>query len=106
MARAIVRLEISLPRGMEGQVRDCDIREALREAHYFTISRDVKRENRPRLGGTSAEEITPVQALQSYVKLTKHPDEQAKTLLEYGDRLIREIQEGEQGALSPSTTPV
>jgi exonuclease SbcD len=99
-AGAIVRLEISLPQELESRLRDCDIRNALKEAHFFAISRNVKRENRLRMGGMSAEEITPVQALQSYVNSIKLTDEQAKTLLEYGGRLIREIQEGDEGALS------
>lgn len=105
-AGAIVRLEISMPQESEGQLRDSDIRQALGDAHYFTISRNVRRENRLRLGGTAAEEISPIQALQSYVKSVKLSDEQAKTVLEYGQRLIRNVQEGDEGALSAPATAV
>ncbi|MFC2007586.1 exonuclease SbcCD subunit D [Chloroflexota bacterium] len=86
---AIVRLHISLPPQIEGQLRDNDLREALKEAHYFTVARDVQREARQRLGKLTAEEITPIEALKSYLEDKNIPPEQAKILLEYGERLIR-----------------
>jgi len=88
---AVVRLSISLPAEVEGQLRDSDIRNALGEAHYFTIARDIKREARLRLGGVAAEEISPLDALKSYLESKKGVSpERAKLLLEYGERLIRE----------------
>jgi exonuclease SbcD len=103
--QAIVRLQLSLPRELEGQVREFEVREALKEAHYYSIARDIKRESRSRLGGSAAEEITPTQALTAYLKSIKVSPEQAKTLLDYGERLIREAQEGGEGAFStPATT--
>ncbi len=102
LAGAIVRLEIALPGELESRLRDSDIRDALKEAHYFSISRNVKRHIRLRLGGIPAEEITPLEALKSYLDSIKLSDEQARTLLEYGGRLIRQIQEGDEGALSAS----
>jgi len=96
--QAIVRLQVSLPQELEGQVRDSDIKEALKEAHHYTVAREVKRETRSRLGDT-AEEITPIQALKAYLQTTKTPPERAKTLLEYGERLIKEAEEGGEGAL-------
>jgi exonuclease SbcD len=85
---AIVRLQISLPSALEGQIRDGDIREALKEAHYFAIAREVRRETRVRLGGGTAEEITPAEALRAYLESKKVPEERAKVLQEYGERLI------------------
>ena len=38
---AIVRLNITLPAEIEGQLRDTDIRNDLKEAHYFTIAKEV-----------------------------------------------------------------
>jgi len=35
---------------LEGQLRESDIREALKEAHYSTIAREIQREARLRLG--------------------------------------------------------
>ncbi|MFC2059807.1 exonuclease SbcCD subunit D [Chloroflexota bacterium] len=85
---AIVRLQISLPAEMEGQLRDNDIRQALREAYYFTIAKDIQRETRIRLGMKPAEEITPIEALKTYLEASKITQTQAKLLLEYGEKLI------------------
>jgi exonuclease SbcD len=87
---AIVRLQLSLPSESEGQIRDGDIREALKEAHYFNIAKEVRRETRVRLGEGTAEEITPAQALKAYLESKKVPAERAKVLQEYGERLIEE----------------
>ncbi|MBI3930954.1 MAG: exonuclease SbcCD subunit D [Chloroflexi bacterium] len=85
---AIVRLQISLPAEIEGQLRDNDIRDALKETYYFTIARDIKREARLRLGQFTAEEMTPLEALKSYLETRKVAPAQAKLLLEYGEKLI------------------
>jgi len=86
---AIVRLQLTLPAEVEGQLNDAEIRSALREAHYFTIAKDITRETRLRLGTRAVEEITPVEALKIYLESRKVSPERAKTLLEYGERLIR-----------------
>jgi exonuclease SbcD len=93
---AIVRLNISLPAEVEGQFRDNDIRNAVKEAYYFTIAKDIKRETRLRLGQWTAEEITPLDALKKYLEEKKVSPERTKTLLEYGEKLIQE-QRIEQG---------
>ncbi len=93
---AIVRLNISLPAEVEGQLRDNDIRNAVKEAHYFTIAKDIKRETRLRLGQWTAEEITPLDALKKYLEEKKISPERTKILLEYGEKLIQE-QRTEQG---------
>ncbi len=87
---AIVRLQISLPAEIKGQLRDNDIRNALKEAHYFTIAKDIQRETRLRLGKWTAEEIAPLDALKAYLESKKIPPERAKLLLDYGERLIQE----------------
>jgi len=86
---AIVRVNISLPAEHEGQLRDSEIRNALAEACYLTITRDIRRETRARLGKWTAEEITPVEALKAYLESKKVPQERAKILLEYGEKLIQ-----------------
>ncbi|MFC1933169.1 exonuclease SbcCD subunit D [Chloroflexota bacterium] len=87
---AIVRLQLSLPAEVEGQLRDNEIRDALKEAYYFTIARDIRREARSsRLGQFTAEEITPLEALKTYLETRKVPPAQAKLLLEYGEKLIQ-----------------
>ena len=91
----IVRLSISLSAESEGQLRDSDIRHALSEAHYFTIAKDIKREARLRLGKWTAEEISPLDALKTYLQSRKDVSpERAKLLLEYGERLIEEQKAG------------
>jgi len=88
---AIVRLQISLPAEIEGQLRDNDVRNALKDAHYFTIAKDIKRESRLRLGKWTAEEITPLDALKKYLETQKDiTPERARLLLKYGEKLIQE----------------
>ncbi len=85
---AVVRLSLSVPAAIEGQLRDSEIRNALKEAHYFTIAREIQRETRLRLGQFTAEEITPFDALKAYLESKKVSAERTKVLLEYGERLI------------------
>jgi exonuclease SbcD len=90
---AIVRLNITLPAQIENQVSDTAIREALKEAHYYTVAQDVQRETRLRLGNRTAEEISPVDALKAYLESKNIPPERQKVLLEYGEKLIEELKE-------------
>jgi DNA repair protein SbcD/Mre11 len=87
---AIVRLNISLPSSLEGQLRNNDIKDALKDTQNFTIARDVQRESRTRLGTRPAEEITPLDALKAYLETQQIPPDRQKTLLEYGEKLIKE----------------
>jgi exonuclease SbcD len=90
---AIVRLNITLPAQIANQVSDSAIREALKEAHYYTVAQDVQRETRLRLGNRTAEEISPVDALKAYLESKNIPLERQKVLLEYGEKLIEELRE-------------
>ncbi|HUT68496.1 MAG TPA: exonuclease SbcCD subunit D [Dehalococcoidales bacterium] len=85
---AVVRLNISLPSSIEGQLRNNEIREALKDAHYSTIAREVQRETRLRLGDRNAEEITPLAALKAWMESQNIPPERQKVLMEYGEKLI------------------
>ncbi|MGD9116214.1 MAG: exonuclease SbcCD subunit D [Dehalococcoidia bacterium] len=91
----IVRFHLSLPAELEGQVRDGEIREALKEAYNFTVAKEIRRQTRVRLDekGT-AEEITPVRALKAYLESKKVSPERTKVLLEYGEKLIGERESG------------
>ena len=88
---AILRLNISLPSELEAQLADGDIKDALKEAYFFIIAKDVKRETRLRLGGFSGEEMTPFKALETYLE-SRYPQARAKILLEYGEKFIHEYQ--------------
>jgi len=83
-----VRLNIAVPSTMESQLRDSEIREALKEAHFVTVTREVHRESRLRLGSRKAEGITPYAALEAWLETQNIDLERRKVLLEYGRRLI------------------
>jgi len=102
IADAIVRLQLTLPAEVEGQHSDAEIRDSLKEAHYFTVAKDIKREVRLRIGNRAAEEITPIEALKAYLEQKKVSAARAKTLLEYGERLIGG--EGTEGNDESSTS--
>ncbi|HEY92422.1 MAG TPA: exonuclease subunit SbcD, partial [Dehalococcoidia bacterium] len=87
---AVVRLRINLWEQSEGLFRDSDIRDAAKEAHYFTVAKDIQRETRLRLGKWTAEEITPLEALKAYLQSKKLTPERTGLLLEYGEKLIQE----------------
>jgi len=87
---AIVRLELSLPAEIEGFLKDAEIKNALKEAYFCTIARDIKRESRPRLGQWTVSEVTPIDALKIYLEQKKMSPERLKELMEYGQRLIEE----------------
>jgi exonuclease SbcD len=90
VSNAIVRLNITLPSSLEGRLRSNDIKEALKEAHNYTVSRTISRETRLRIGSRPAEDITPRDALKAYFEMQKIPPERQKVLLEYGEKLIGE----------------
>jgi DNA repair protein SbcD/Mre11 len=90
---AIVRLDITLPAGTEGRLRDTEIRVALQDAYHVSITRGVTREVRPRLGWT-AEELSPRDALQRWLETQKLSPERARHLLERGEKLIAEHYSG------------
>jgi len=88
---AIVRLQVNLTAESEGFLSDSEINNALKEAHYFTVTKNIDREVRLRLGNRSAEEITPSKALEEYLKQQDFSKEYGSKLLEYGSRLLQEV---------------
>src|SRR4030042_693463 len=87
---AIVRVQITIPEHIEVLVKEQEIYKVLREAQFVSINKEVERERRTRLSGWSAEGMSPAEALKVYLGLKKTPAEQAKVLLEYGEKLIQE----------------
>ena len=85
---AIVRLIITLPSSLEGQLRNNAIKDALKGACYFSIAREIQREARLRLGTRTIEEITPLDALKKYLESQQVSPERQKVLLDYGEKLI------------------
>ena len=85
---AIVRLQLTLPAEIENQLNDAEIRSALKSAHSMSITRDVKRESRIRLGKWTAEEVKPIDALRLWVETKNTSPEKKESILEYGRKLI------------------
>ena len=88
-----MRLNINLPAPLENQISDTAIREALKEAHYYTVAQDIQRETRLRMGNSTAEEIMPIDALKAYLESKDISPERQKVLLEYGQKLIEDLSE-------------
>ncbi|MFH1639247.1 MAG: exonuclease SbcCD subunit D [Chloroflexota bacterium] len=84
---AVVRVEIGLPAAYS-RLRENEIRESLKEASYYTIARNVRREIRERPMGGVASETTPLDALREYLEAKKTSPERMKVLLEHGKKLI------------------
>jgi len=84
----IVRLNITLPAGHEGQLSNREIRNALREADYAVTSYETVRERRLRLGNRTPEEISPLEALRAYLESKQVPAERIVTLLRHAEELL------------------
>jgi hypothetical protein len=85
---AVVRLNIQVPSTLESRLRDSEIREALTQAHFVSVTREVQRESRLRLGSRKVEGITPYAALEAWLETQNIDPERRKVLLEYGQELI------------------
>jgi DNA repair protein SbcD/Mre11 len=85
---AVVRIEISLPSNLSARLRDEEIHRLAEGAYYLTVTRDVQREVRLRLGHSNLEGISPQDALKAFLD-SKYPPERAKLLLEEGEKLIQ-----------------
>jgi hypothetical protein len=85
---AVVRIEISLPAVLSTRLRDDEIYRLAQGAYYLTITRDIRREVRLRLGKSNLEGISPLEALRAYLE-SKYPPERAKVLLAEGEKLIQ-----------------
>ena len=86
---AVVRLNITVPAAISNKLKDNEINGRLKEGYYFTITKDVQRETRSRLGRAALEGVTPIDALKAFLE-TKYSPERAKLLLEYGQKLIED----------------
>jgi hypothetical protein len=66
------------------------IRQALRESSYIaSIVRDIDRVQHRRLGGISAEVLTPREVLELYLESKETPQERKDELLRYADVIFR-----------------
>lgn len=89
---AIVRLQIKVSEAKEDLLQETEIRKGLKEAYFIAaINREVERRHRSRLGGYSAESMTPVKALELYFESKRISKSRAQLLLKYGEALIQEL---------------
>jgi exonuclease SbcD len=88
---AVVRVIIKATEAQEVVLDDKLIRQALGNASYIaSIVRDIDRVQQRRLGGASAEELTPQQALEFYLELKETPADRKAELLRYAEAIFRE----------------
>jgi exonuclease SbcD len=91
IAKAIVRVIIQAHPEQEGLLRDSDIRRELGEAYFVaSISKEMERTYRQRLGGESPEELAPAELLAHYLKSKDTPPERVDLLLQHAEEIFQE----------------
>ncbi len=86
---AIVRVLISTTAGAAPLIKEKEVRKSLGEAFLVaTVSKDVERTPRLRLGGRWVEEMPPQEVLERYLEAKRVPPERAKVLLAHARKLI------------------
>ena len=81
---AVVRVIVQARSEQEGLIRDADVRRALEDAAYVaSVSQEIERAYRQRLGGDSPEELTPAELLTRYLESKEMPQERIKLLQQY-----------------------
>ena len=94
---AIIRIQVSLPRTLEGLLKDTEIYKATKDAYHVTIAKEVRQELRLRLGNMVNEKVTPIEALRIYLETKSLAEPRQKLLLEYGEKVMQEcINRGEE----------
>ncbi|HWE61767.1 MAG TPA: exonuclease SbcCD subunit D [Chloroflexota bacterium] len=93
---AIVRIRAHLTPANQGRLREVEVRQALRDASYVVVRREVTREWRESDRGRAySTGMTPLEALHTYLDRERAADtpERRTLLLETGRRLIGELGE-------------
>jgi DNA repair protein SbcD/Mre11 len=90
IAGAIVQLKLKMPESVGPLLRDSEIKNALKDAYYFAIGREVERQSRSRLGGEHDEALSPRQALEKYLNMKNVPESRRKVLLAKAEELLAE----------------
>ncbi len=89
-ADAIVRVIVQAEPAQEGLLNDREIRRALDDAYYVaSISKEMERAYRQRLGGESPEELTPAELLVHYLKSKDTPPERIEVLLQHAEGVFQ-----------------
>jgi exonuclease SbcD len=86
---AIVRLIIEARPEQAGLLRDSDLRRALDGAYYVaSISKEIERAWRQRLGAESAEGLSPAELLARYLESKDTPPDRIRVLLQVADKIL------------------
>ena len=88
IAGAIVQLKLKMPESVASLLRDPEIKNALKDAYYFAIAREVERQSRNRLGGEHEESLSPRQALEKYLDMKNVPELRRKELLARAEEFL------------------
>jgi exonuclease SbcD len=87
-ADAVVRVIVQARSEQEGLIRDADVRRALQDAAYVaSVSQEIERAYRQRLGGDSPEELTPAELLARYLESKQTPQERIELLQQYASEI-------------------
>jgi exonuclease SbcD len=90
IADAVVRVIVQAHPEQEDLLRDNDIRRALDEAYYVaSVSKEIERTYRQRLGGESPEEMTPAELLARYLESKDTPPDRAAMLLQHAEEIFQ-----------------
>ncbi|XUX01372.1 MAG: exonuclease SbcCD subunit D [Dehalogenimonas sp.] len=87
---AIVQLKLKMPESVAPLIRDTEIKNALKDAYYFGVSREVERQTRSRLGAENGESLSPLQALEKFLDMKNVPGSRRKELLARAEELLIE----------------
>lgn len=91
---AIVKVQITLSRDKEDLLRESEIYKVLKESYYFSIGKEFKQTETDETGIWASEELTPVEALRTYLEAKKIPEDRINILMEYGEKIIKEVSGG------------
>lgn len=87
---AVVRLILQLRADQEPLLRDRDVRALLADAYFVgSITREVEREARVRLGNLAPEEMSDRELLAKYLEARNIHPERVQALLLYAEKLFR-----------------
>jgi exonuclease SbcD len=86
---SVVRVIVQALAEQEGLLRDAEIHQALSEAYYIaSVSKEIERAYRQRLGGESPEELTPAELLARYLESRDTPPERVQVIVRHAEEIF------------------